>query len=127
MKYAIPIQDGQVSMHFGQSTAFMIVDTDGRQILKQEMISTVAHNCGSLPEMLSAMGVKVVLAGGMGLAPRMAFERRGVEVVMGVTELDPGKAVLAHLSHTLVSGQNVCDHGDTSCEHQGEHHGHTHA
>ena len=121
MKYAVPVHMGELSMHFGQSTEFMIIETDEKSVVGCETISTAAHNCGSLPGLLAARGVKVVLAGGMGLAPRMALERSGVEVVLGVSETDPQKAVLAHLSSTLVSGQNVCDHGDTVCDH-GHHH-----
>ncbi len=121
MKYAVPVHMGELSLHFGQSTEFMIIETDEKGILNQQTISTAAHNCGSLPALLAAREVKVVLAGGMGLAPRMALERNGVEVILGVSETDPRKAVLSHLSRTLVSGQNVCDHGNTVCDH-GHHH-----
>jgi predicted Fe-Mo cluster-binding NifX family protein len=112
---------GELSAHFGQSTEFMIIETDDKAIVSRETISTAAHNCGSLPSLLAARGVKVVLAGGMGLAPRMALERSGVEVILGVSERDPQKAVTAHLTHNLVSGQNVCEHGDAVCDH-GHHH-----
>ena len=118
MKYAIPLSNGQLSQHFGQSTEFMLVDTDGSgKILHKEILSTSAHNCGTLPELLADQGVKVVLGGGMGLGPRMAFERSGIEVVLGVAEEDPEKAVLAHMDSTLVSGQNACGHPDVACDH----------
>jgi predicted Fe-Mo cluster-binding NifX family protein len=123
MKYAIPVYQGQLSAHFGQSTEFMLIDTDGgNRITGKEVISTTAHNCGGLPGILRDRGVKVVLAGGMGYGPRMAFQQSGIEVVLGVTESDPQKAVLAHAGHTLVSGQNVCEHGDVPCDHSGEQH-----
>jgi predicted DNA-binding protein (UPF0251 family)/predicted Fe-Mo cluster-binding NifX family protein len=128
MKYAIPTHGGALSPHFGQSTEFMIIDTDGSRIVGKETISTTAHNCGGLPGILAGRGVKVVLAGGMGYGPRFAFQQSGIEVVLGVSETDPEKAVLAHLNRTLVSGQNVCDHGDVPCDHGGEqhHNGHGH-
>lgn len=125
MKYAIPVSGAQLSSHFGQSTEFMIIDTNRNgQIISKKTISTVAHNCGGLPGLLADQGVKVVLAGGMGLGPRMAFERNGIEVVLGVTEPDPEKAAMAHLNRTLVSGQNVCEQGDTICDHPDQHHHH---
>jgi predicted Fe-Mo cluster-binding NifX family protein len=124
MKYAIPVHLGKLSPHFGMSTEFMLIEANGSGIVSKEIISTEAHNCGGLPRLLGDRGVKVVLAGGMGMSPRLAFERSGIEVVLGVTEADPEKAVLAHLNHTLVSGQNACDHGDVACEHPGEHHNH---
>ena len=120
MKYAIPVSGGKLSAHFGQSTEFMLIDMDNNgQIVSKQTISTVAHNCGSLPMLLADKGVNVVLAGGMGMAPRLAFERHNIQVVLGVTEIDPEKAVLSHLNQTLVSGQNVCEHGDTVCDHAG--------
>ena len=119
MKYAIPVNGRQLSSHFGQSTEFMLVDTNGNgQIISKKTISTVAHNCGSLPGILADQGVKVVLAGGMGMGPRMAFEQSGIEVVLGVAETDPEKAVMAHLDRTLVSGRNACEHPNTAC-HEG--------
>ena len=110
MKYAIPVHHGRLSPHFGQSTEFMLVDTDG------ETISTAAHDCGSLPRLLAGRGVKVVLAGGMGYSPRLAFERSDIEVVLGLAETDPEEVVLAHLSRTMVSGRNMCEHGDEALQ-----------
>jgi len=130
MKYAIPVSGTQLSSHFGQSTEFMLIDTNRNgQIISKKTISTVAHNCGGLPGLLADQGVKVVLAGGMGLGPRMAFERNGIEVVLGVAEADPEKAVMAHINRTLVSGQNACEHPETVCDgadHHDEHHGSCH-
>jgi hypothetical protein len=40
-----------------------------------------------------------------------------ITVVLGVTEMDPEKAVVAHANHTLQNGANVCEHGDTVCDH----------
>lgn len=123
MKYAIPVSGGHLSSHFGQSTEFMIIDANGEgKITGKRTVSTIAHNCGGLPQLLAELGAKVVLAGGMGLGPRMAFEKNGIEVVLGVTETDPEKAVIAHINNQLVSGQNACEHGDAVCDHAGEHH-----
>lgn len=120
MKYATPVSGGKLSTHFGQSTEFMLIDVDNNgQIVSKHTISTVAHNCGILPNLLADKGVNVVLAGGMGMGPRLAFERHNILVVLGVTEIDPEQAVLSHLNRTLVSGQNVCEHGDTACDHAG--------
>ena len=118
MKYAIPVNQGQLSLHFGQSTEFMLISTDAQgRIISKETISTVAHNCGWLPKVLSGHGVNMVLAGGMGCTPRMIFERNNIEVVLGVSESDPEKAVISHVQGSLVSGPNVCSHGDTACDH----------
>jgi predicted Fe-Mo cluster-binding NifX family protein len=126
MKYGIPLVDGQLSQHFGQSTAFMIIDAENGKVNSKEVMSIAAHSCGALSQSMREKGVKVVITGGMGYAPRMSFEQSGIKVVLGVTETDPEKAVLAYMDSTLVSGQNVCDHGDEPCEHHEEHHGGQH-
>lgn len=125
MKYAIPVYEGRLSLHFGQSTEFALIDTDAAgNIIDKKVVSTTAHNCGATPVMLSREGVGIVLAGGMGYTPRTVFERAGIEVVLGITESDPEKAVKSHINQTLISGQNVCSHGDQPCGHT---HGHGHS
>ena len=57
----------------------------------------------------------------MGMTPRMLFQQNNVEVVLGVQETDPEKAVLSFFNKTLTFGQNQCEHGDQACDHQ---HGH---
>jgi predicted Fe-Mo cluster-binding NifX family protein len=129
MKYGIPTANGQLSQHFGGSTAFALIEAENGKIISKENIPVVIQNCSSLPTLMAERGVKVVLAGGMGFSPRAALEHNGIEVVLGVTETDPEKAVLAHLNSTLVSGQNACDHGDAPCDHShghGDHHGECH-
>ncbi|MEN8614272.1 NifB/NifX family molybdenum-iron cluster-binding protein [Dehalogenimonas sp. THU2] len=123
MKYAIPVYGGRLSAHFGQSSEFMLIDVDEKGTLSnKETIAVTPHNCGGNPKILADKGVKVVLAGGMGMGPRIAFERQNIQVVLGVVEPDPEQAVIGHFNRTLVSGQNVCSHGDSPCDHAGQHH-----
>ena len=130
MKYAIPVYEGHLSSHFGQSTEFLLLDVDANgRVTKRETLSVAPHSCGTLPEQLAAHGVGAVLAGGMGMGPRLAFQVNNVEVVLGVAETDPEKAAVSHFNRTLKAGQNVCEHGDTVCDHAGhheEHHGGSH-
>jgi predicted DNA-binding protein (UPF0251 family)/predicted Fe-Mo cluster-binding NifX family protein len=118
VKYAMPVSDSRLMSHFGQANEFMLLDIgkDGR-VAKKETIAVAPHSCGTLPGELAKRGVSVVLAGGMGMGPRMAFQQSNIEVVLGVTESDPEKATVAHFNHTLESGANVCEHGDTVCDH----------
>jgi predicted DNA-binding protein (UPF0251 family)/predicted Fe-Mo cluster-binding NifX family protein len=118
MKYAMPVSGNRLMSHFGQANEFMLLDVgqDGR-IVRKETITVTPHSCGTLPGELAKRGVSVVLAGGMGMGPRIAFQRSSIEVVLGVTEPDPEKAAAAHVNHTLENGANVCEHGDTICDH----------
>jgi len=120
MKYAMPVSGSRLMSHFGQANEFMLLDVnqDGR-VLKKETISVTPHSCGTLPGELAKRGVGVVLAGGMGMGPRMAFQQSNIDVVLGVTEPDPEKAVIAYVNNTLENGVNVCEHGDTICDHHG--------
>jgi predicted Fe-Mo cluster-binding NifX family protein len=122
MKYAMPVSGGRLMPHFGQASQFILLEVgrDGR-VAKKETLEVAPHSCGTLPGELARRGVSVVLAGGMGMGPRMAFQQSNIEVVLGVIEGDPEKAVRAHLDHTLQSGANVCSHGDAVCDHG---HGH---
>jgi predicted Fe-Mo cluster-binding NifX family protein len=118
LKYAIPVNEGRLSPHFGQSTAFMLVDVDGRgKVGGKEMLDVAPHSCGSLPQTLAQRGVGVVLAGGMGLGPRLAFQSFNIEVVLGVAESDPAKAAALHAAGKLAAGTNACEHGETVCDH----------
>lgn len=122
MRYAIPVHEGRLSQHFGQSKEFMLIDVDEQGcITGKKLISAVAHDCHTLPRLLAGQGVSVVLAGGMGMSPQMAFQSNNIEVVLGVVETDPEKAVLAHACGMLVSGTNACQHGDSPCDGRGHH------
>jgi predicted Fe-Mo cluster-binding NifX family protein len=127
MKFAIPVVNGALSAHWGQTTEFMIIEVDDKkQVVSKETVTAASHDCQGTPVMLANHGVEVVLAGGMGMGPRSAFEGNGVEVVLGVSESNPETAVIKYLYHRLDQGDNICDHGDTVCEHGGhhdEHHG----
>jgi len=123
LKYAIPIYEGKLSSHFGQSTEFWLLDVDDKgKVTKKQTLIVAPHSCGSLPSQLAEYGTQVVLAGGMGMGPRLAFQEAKIEVVVGVAEMDPEKAAVSHFKHTLKAGQNVCGHPDEVCDHSDEHH-----
>jgi ATP-binding protein involved in chromosome partitioning len=109
MKYALPVSGGRLWPHFGQATEFMLIDTSDGRITGKETISVEAHTCGNASRLLAARGVNVVIAGGIGLSPLLAFDRDGIELISGVAETNPEKAVQAHLNGTLVSGKDICE------------------
>lgn len=112
MRYAIPVSGGVVSAHFGHCEQFAIIDVDenSKEILKKEMVPSPGHEPGFLPQWLSEEGVSVVLAGGMGSRAQGLFAQNHIDVVTGVLESDPEKAVVAYLNGSLDTGDNVCDH-----------------
>lgn len=112
MKYAIPVSGGAVSPHFGHCEQFALFDVEEQEkkISNKELIPSPEHQPGLLPGWLAEKGVSIVIAGGMGPMAQDIFRRNGINVVLGVMENDPEKAVLGHLNGTLTVGDNVCDH-----------------
>ena len=119
MKYAVPVAGGAMSPHFGHCEQFAFFDVDEQkgEITNREYIPSPEHQPGLLPVWLAQQGAGVVIAGGMGPRAVDLLQQNGISVVLGAMESDPEKAVLSHLSGALATGDNVCDHGDSDCDH----------
>jgi len=113
MKYAVPVSGGMMSPHFGhcEQFAFFDVDEQKKEIVSRESITSPDHQPGLLPVWLAERGASVVITGGMGPRAVELLQQYGIGVVLGAVESDPEKAVLSHLSGSLATGENVCDHG----------------
>ena len=112
MRYAVPVTDGKVAMHFGHCQHFALFDVDAarKKILSKEIASSPGHEPGVLPVWLADEGVSAVIAGGMGSRAQDLFRQNRIEVIIGAKEGDPEKAVLECLNGTLATGDNICDH-----------------
>ena len=112
MKYAVPVSGGELSPHFAHCEHFAIfeIEEQGKKIINKENVTSPAHEPGLLPVWLAEKGVSVVIADGMGTRAQDIFQQHGITVVIGVLETDPEKAVLRHISGSLATGKNACDH-----------------
>ena len=112
MRYAIPVSNGTVSPHFGHCEQFALIDVDdkSKKIIRKELLVPPEHQPGVLPQWLAEQGVSFVIAIGMGVRAQGLFQQNRIGVIVGAIESDPEKAVLAHLSGSLATGDNVCDH-----------------
>ena len=112
MKIAIPVVDGKLCMHFGHCDQFALVDVDaaGKSITGTSYQKPPAHEPGVLPRWLHEQGADLIIAGGMGQRAQGLFAQNGIEVIVGAPAESPEDVVSAHLTGTLESGQNVCDH-----------------
>ena len=112
MRYAIPITDDKVAAHFGHCShfAFFDVDDSTKEIIKREVVPSPGHQPGFLPAWLAEEGASVVIASGMGSRARAFFNENRIEVVVGVLNDDPEKAVLDYIKGELTIGDNICDH-----------------
>jgi len=112
MRIAIPVANGQLSMHFGHCEKFAIIDVDPKTktILKQEEMAAPEHQPGLLPKWLAEHGAQVIIAGGMGSRAQTLFAENRIKVVVGAPGAPPERLVTAYLDGTLMTGENVCDH-----------------
>ena len=110
MKFAIPLAQGVLCAHFGHSEKFAIVETEDGQIRRKELLIPPPHEPGALPRWLRKLGVKVVIAGGMGRRAQDIFSQSGIEVVVGAPSETVEALLKNYLQGTLVTGANLCDH-----------------
>ncbi len=112
VKIAIPLAEGKLCMHFGHCEEFAIIDADekSKKIIKKECVVPPPHEPGVLPKWLGGMGVKLVIAGGMGERARNLFTGQGIRVLTGAPADSPDHLVMNFFEGTLQLGENVCDH-----------------
>ena len=68
MRFAIPLADGKLAVHFGHCASFALIDADaiGKTIQQRQDIDAPPHQPGLLPPWLAERGVNRIIAGGMG-------------------------------------------------------------
>ncbi|MBS3762094.1 MAG: NifB/NifX family molybdenum-iron cluster-binding protein [Planctomycetes bacterium] len=112
MKFAIPLADGKLAMHFGHCEEFALVEVDDEteDIVETERVTPPAHAPGVLPKFLADQGASVIIAGGMGTRAQDMFAHNDIKVVVGAPAESPEKLVQDLLDEDLDLGDNVCDH-----------------
>jgi predicted Fe-Mo cluster-binding NifX family protein len=107
-----------VDGHFGHCRSFAVftIDENNRIASVEELVPPPGCGCKSeiVPE-LSRLGVKVMLAGGMGQGAVMKLEAHGIRVVRGC-EGELREVVEAWLAgKTSDSGESCAHHGPEGC------------
>ena len=82
-RFAMPVEDGMVSAHFGKAKDFIFIDydMDAGAAVKTEQKPPPPHEHGSTPKWVVAEKVDVVIAGSMGDSARQTLQESGVQVV----------------------------------------------
>ena len=106
----VPVSGGKLASHFGHCEQFAFMETQGHKIVGTDMRTPPAHEPGVLPQWLYDQGADVVIVGGMGERAQELLREKGIEVIIGAPMDPPESLANQHLSNTLVSGANVCDH-----------------
>jgi predicted Fe-Mo cluster-binding NifX family protein len=118
MKIAIPTTGNQmVDSHFGHCEMYTIVTADeDLNIVKSEILPSPA-GCGcksDIASVLQSMGVKIMLAGGIGEGAINVLNRSGISVVRGCS------GNVLNLTKEYLQG-GIADSGN-SCAHHENHH-----
>lgn len=118
MKIAIPTIGNLIDGHFGHCESFMIFTiNDKKEIISEERLSP-PEGCGCksniVPEM-AKMGIKLLIAGGIGQGAINILTSNGIEVIRGCVG-DARAAVSAWINGKLEDGGETC-HSHEGCNH----------
>jgi ATP-binding protein involved in chromosome partitioning len=103
LKFAIPVDDGQLSDKFGHASHFALIKVqDGTPGVK-ELVATPPHEPGGIPEWLQDLGVTHVIAGTLGEKAQGLLTKKGIEVVAGAPVATPEELVEKYLQKALVT------------------------
>ena len=112
MRFAIPLADGKLAVHFGHCASFALLDVDlsTNAVTDRQDVDAPPHQPGLLPPWLAERGVNRIIAGGMGQHAQQLFAEQNIDVTVGAPIDTPENLVKACLAGTLQTGNNACDH-----------------
>lgn len=121
MKIALPSRENRIDDHFGHCEYFTVftVNKDSKEILDSQIVPSPA-GCGcksNIAQVLSEMGVKVMLAGNMGDGAVRVLNNSGIEVLRGCSG-DVKAVALKWLEGSLVDSGDSCHQHDHQCHNQ---------
>jgi predicted Fe-Mo cluster-binding NifX family protein len=101
----------QVSPHFGHCDSYAIVTIEEGKVKTIEPTSNKEHSdCSEPVRALVANKVNLMLVGGMGMRPYMAFKELGIEVRCGV------KGTVAEAVQSYLKGETLPMTQDEMCK-----------
>ena len=109
-RYAIPVEHGLLSEHFGHAEQFAIVDYDTEQgkVVKFTSKTPPSEGNGAYSQFLDELATDVVIACGIGEGTRDNLSGRGIELVMGAEIAKASDLVKAHAAGELQAGESTC-------------------
>jgi predicted Fe-Mo cluster-binding NifX family protein len=125
LRLAIPVANGRLHGHFGGCREFALVDVDPdrRLTLRTDVVPAPEHRPGLFPLWLRELGVRVVIAGGIGHHALANFAQYGITVRAGTPDTAIEPLVAAYLSGQLTTTPDGCNHHSHHHDHEsGQHH-----
>lgn len=124
MKIAIPTQGTIVDNHFGHCEMYTLVTTDDKKNITNIETLPSPQGCGCKSNIASTfqeIGVKVMLAGGIGDGAINVLKNHGITVIKGCSG-DVKALAERYLLGTLVdSGESCTHHHNHGSEHSCNH------
>ena len=118
MRIAVTHDNGEIFQHFGHTAEFKIYEVNEDKIIRTDVIGTGTSGHGALSGMLSAIGVTVLICGGIGAGAQVALGNAGIKIFGGVKG-NADKAVEDYLSGKLnYDPEARCDHHDSHGGHE---------
>lgn len=107
--FAIPMENGLLSSHFGHSEQFAIINVENNIITRETIEIPPPHDAGILPNWLIEHGVTDVIAGGMGQRMLDILASKNIKVNLGAKPKTPSELVTDWLDNSLETGTNACN------------------
>ena len=114
MKIAVTYDQGMIFQHFGHTEEFKIYTIKADEIVESQIIKTNGTGHCALANVLSELGVEVLICGGIGTGAINNLVRAGIEILPGVM----GEADMA--VEDYIAGILEYD-SDTRCDHHHDH------
>ena len=119
MRIAIPLSGGQLAGTSAIAKSFclwMRTWSNARSWVRgSKQLLNMCRVC--FPRWLAEHGVDIVIAAGLGARARDLLAASSVEVLAGVSGVDPEVLVSDLVNGRLETGMNTCDHSKHGCSH----------
>lgn len=123
MKLAITYDNGQVFQHFGKTQQFKIYDIQEGKVGPSLVTGTGGQGHGALAGLLRALGISVLICGGIGPGAQEALKSLDITVIPGITG-DADQAVQDFVDGKLVPNtEALCNHHHDGPAHSCGNHG----
>ncbi len=109
MIIAVAAENSMVARHFGRCPGYSIFEIEDGLVTGKREIANPGHEPGFLPRYLAGMGVRYMIAGGMGHRAQALFADQGIDTCVGI-EGPVDEAVKDFIAGSLKSGISTCDH-----------------
>ena len=110
MKLAIMLYGTRVSPRFGYSQEVMIIEVDGKEEIRREILEVDDYYPEQIPVVLGKEGVEVVISGGMNNHFQGLFRSQGIQVIWGIIG-EAEDALTAFGAGQLAPGMGSCPEG----------------